>query len=140
MDRQNLLLAAFVLVFLIFLAYLLFFSPSAASANGNSAGRTNPGLQAGAPAPKSQCTDGDTLQCTTEKGCQGYMICRNGAFGGCLTNQQVCRPGTRTWCTENGCSQGYRYCNDCGSGYGPCVLPNATATEANAMHGNVSAS
>ncbi|NYZ73913.1 hypothetical protein H0O00_02110 [Candidatus Micrarchaeota archaeon] len=69
----------------------------------------------------SLCTHGDTKPCTTGP-CNGTAICINGIWSSCRW-EKVCVPGTRLSCTKLSCFYAVRECNQCGTGYGPCVSP-----------------
>jgi len=68
---------------------------------------------------EGECHDGDIRECL--KGpCNGTQICINGTWGKCDI-KRICNPGTKVPCTENYCPIGYKICNECGTGYGPCI-------------------
>jgi hypothetical protein len=71
--------------------------------------------------PEPLCGNGETSSCASGN-CAGIRTCRNGRWGDC-TVKQICTPGTKTSCSENGCANGYKICNTCGTGFGTCT-PN----------------
>jgi hypothetical protein len=66
-----------------------------------------------------ECTGNETRDCIVN-GCDGYQPCRDGRFAACRKNKRVCKPGTRIGCSLDRCRFGYKTCNECGTGYGPC--------------------
>jgi hypothetical protein len=64
------------------------------------------------------CEENDTRSCSVGE-CTGISTCRNGGWGGCKL-EMICQPGEKVACTEAGCAQGFKECNSCGTGYGPC--------------------
>lgn len=68
---------------------------------------------------QGECKEGENRSCM--KGpCEGTETCSNGTWGRC-TVERICTPGARTPCVENYCASAYKICNDCGTGYGPCL-------------------
>jgi len=67
------------------------------------------------------CLDGQAMSCTIGE-CSGIKTCQGGAFGTCKWDI-VCASGTRISCLNNSCVYAYKECNSCGSGYGPCIVP-----------------
>lgn len=65
------------------------------------------------------CSDGETKTCTSGI-CTGLRTCRGGQWGDCSVNQ-LCSPGSKVSCSENGCINGQKICNACGTGYGICT-------------------
>ncbi len=76
-------------------------------------------------APAVYCADGQTQQCTAGA-CSGVSTCIGGVWSGCKWPTS-CIPGARVPCLSNGCVYAVKECNSCGTGYGECFLPNATA-------------
>gem|GEM_PF-1257131 len=68
---------------------------------------------------EDECRNGDVRECLIEP-CNGTQICINGTWSKCDI-KIVCNPGTKTPCIENYCPIGYKICNECGTGYGPCI-------------------
>lgn len=64
------------------------------------------------------CEDGTIKSCSVGN-CTGKSACSGGSWGACKLNL-VCEPGSRISCSEVGCVYGFRECDECGSGYGPC--------------------
>jgi hypothetical protein len=64
------------------------------------------------------CTENASRQCNIGN-CSGSSLCHGGAWGVCKL-KLVCEPGSRVSCSEAGCVYGFRECDECGSGYGPC--------------------
>ncbi len=64
------------------------------------------------------CEENGTKSCTVGN-CTGISTCSGGNWGGCKLDL-VCEPGSRIACSEVGCVYGFRECDECGSGYGPC--------------------
>ncbi|MFH0884841.1 MAG: hypothetical protein V1861_03970 [Candidatus Micrarchaeota archaeon] len=87
-----------------------------------------PGAQAGATAPPSTaqhaCKDGQTQYCKLGN-CSGFSMCTGGVWGGCRW-ERICSPGSMATCLENNCPYALKECNECGSGYGPCIGINAS--------------
>lgn len=73
-----------------------------------------------------ECAEGEKKACMKD-GCGGTALCENGRFSPCVLPPQACLPGQRVGCPLDGCSFGYRTCNSCGTGYGPCRPPGAPA-------------
>jgi len=71
------------------------------------------------PSSPASCAEGQTKPCSLET-CTGYSSCHNGLWGACRW-QLVCSPYTKTPCLNNSCVYGYKECDGCGSGYGPCI-------------------
>ncbi|MDD5171811.1 MAG: hypothetical protein PHF60_02130 [Candidatus ainarchaeum sp.] len=69
----------------------------------------------------SSCVHGDTKPCLVGP-CDGTVICINGIWSGCRW-EEICVPGSRTACTQFSCPYGMKECNECGTGYGPCIAP-----------------
>jgi hypothetical protein len=66
-----------------------------------------------------ECEDGETRDCM--KGpCNGTQSCVAGSWGECII-ERVCEPGEVVPCTVDSCAYAYKVCNDCGTGYGPCI-------------------
>lgn len=66
-----------------------------------------------------ECTGNETRDCIIN-GCDGYQPCRDGRFAACRKNKRVCKPGIKIGCSLDKCRFGYKTCNECGTGYGPC--------------------
>jgi hypothetical protein len=64
------------------------------------------------------CSENLTKSCSVGN-CTGVSTCRGGNWGSCKLDL-VCEPGSRISCSEVGCVYGFRECDECGSGYGPC--------------------
>jgi len=69
--------------------------------------------------PAAECNDGQMTECTLGS-CPGKMTCTGGEWGRCMI-AIICDPGKHYPCREEGCSEGYRICNSCGTGYGDCI-------------------
>ena len=69
---------------------------------------------------KPQCEEGESIPCEID-GCNGMRICENKLWSSCKLNT-ICEPGSKEFCYENSCVNGYKICNVCGTGYGDCVL------------------
>ncbi len=85
------------------------------------------GSEPGQSAPR-YCRDGQTQACSAGS-CSGLSTCINGIWSGCKWGT-VCTPLSRVPCLSNGCVYAVKECNSCGTGYGDCFLPNATAPPA----------
>jgi len=79
-------------------------------------GGTKPSSQSQPQAPL--CMSGQTRQCAAGN-CTGTSVCVDGSWSGC-TWKQACVPGTAVPCLSDGCPQGLKRCNPCGTGYLPC--------------------
>ena len=66
-----------------------------------------------------ECTNGETEDCSTSKGCDGYRTCTNGLWSPCITKRE-CTPGTSEPCALNICTLGERICDECGQ-WGRCL-------------------
>ena len=64
------------------------------------------------------CQENITRTCQVGN-CTGLSLCRGGKWGACKL-EFVCEPGSRVSCSDVGCVYGFRECDECGSGYGPC--------------------
>ncbi len=74
------------------------------------------------PPQKSQeaaCTDGLTQYCRVGN-CSGTSTCVGGIWGGCKW-ERVCVPGSKATCLKSSCPYALKECNECGTGYGPCL-------------------
>jgi len=108
-NPAPMIFAGILVLFLISMA-LIFYAPA-------------PPPQPAEKLPPPACMDGQTRSCTTG-GCSGIATCKDGKWWGCRWNQ-TCRPGARAPClNDNGCSYAVKECNDCGTGYGPCMGPD----------------
>lgn len=65
------------------------------------------------------------LQYCREGNCSGLSTCIGGSWGKCRW-ERVCSPGSKATCLENSCVYAIKVCNECGTGYGPCVGINAS--------------
>ncbi len=99
-----LIIAALLLV----IVYALFFAPTITI-----------GLHYPVEGGQETCTEGQTQSCRVGA-CTGISTCTGGSWGGCKW-KTVCTPGTKAPCTLQGCAYAYKECNECGTGYGPCV-------------------
>jgi len=70
-----------------------------------------------------ECIEGHSEPCI-KGSCNGIKECVDGSWTPCTLNV-VCEPGKLYGCTSYGCSSGYRACNACGTGFGPCVGPGS---------------
>ena len=68
-----------------------------------------------------ECSEGKTKECMRGP-CEGIQTCINGTWSKCAV-EVICTPGTKTPCVSNHCSSAYKICNDCGTGYGECIVP-----------------
>jgi len=82
---------------------------------GNHTSAANTGLSPS----QASCHEGDTKQCTLES-CSGFSTCHGGSWGVCRW-KVVCAPYSKASCLNNSCVYGYKECDGCGSGYGPCI-------------------
>ncbi|MBN1169820.1 hypothetical protein JXA56_02255 [Candidatus Micrarchaeota archaeon] len=105
---KNPYVIGFFLVFLIAIILVIDFSPR----------------QYHYPEPEQPiCIDGETKSCIVGS-CNGTMACRNGKWSVCKW-EILCEPGSRVPCSSEGCFNGIKICNECGTGYGNCtpILP-----------------
>ena len=65
------------------------------------------------------CVEDETKTCFSGS-CNGYQVCKNSEWSRCII-KRICNPNSRENCVENGCSVGYKLCNECGTGYEECV-------------------
>jgi hypothetical protein len=95
-------------------------SPLAAGEHALSAtsGECSGSLEFSVAAPA--CNAGETEECGIGA-CKGLRKCENGAFTECMLPKKMCVPGSATGCLLDSCSFGYSKCNECGTGYGPCM-------------------
>ncbi len=77
---------------------------------------------------KRECEDGFEQGCAAGN-CNGTKTCRGGRWGNCVLQKKVCSPGQRRGCSIDSCNFGYSYCNECGSGFGPCKAENGNSTD-----------
>jgi len=68
---------------------------------------------------EKECIDGQAGQCMVGQ-CAGTRECARGAWSRCML-EMACEPGSFATCYEGACSSGYKVCDECGTGYGPCV-------------------
>jgi hypothetical protein len=77
----------------------------------------------GKPSPEPEkepaCSANETISCTIGS-CPGTMECKNGEWGRCRI-ESICKPGAHYPCNSDGCSDGYKICNSCGTGFGRCI-------------------
>ncbi|NYZ76783.1 hypothetical protein H0O02_00520 [Candidatus Micrarchaeota archaeon] len=74
--------------------------------------------------PPGECAMGQIGSCM--KGpCNGTQACVNGTWGRCMV-KTVCTPGVREPCIRDYCASAYKICNECGTGYGPCIGMNGS--------------
>ena len=73
-----------------------------------------------------ECNGADTKPCLMGN-CPGTQACSGGFYGECTQPPLACNPGDKVGCSVDGCRFGYATCNDCGSGFGPC-LPRGNAS------------
>jgi hypothetical protein len=97
--------------------------------NGNCSGNVSFSVVA------PQCSGGQVQQCNSE-GCPGTETCFGGNWGDCVLPRKVCSPGQKIGCSLDGCHFGYSACNQCGSGFGPCMPENSSAPQAQACSGD----
>lgn len=76
------------------------------------------------PAGGPQCTEGQIKACSLGN-CSGTSLCVGGSWGGCRW-ERICPPGSRLPCINNSCVYALKECNECGTGYGPCIKGNAS--------------
>ncbi|MEM4633675.1 MAG: hypothetical protein QW275_00805 [Candidatus Anstonellaceae archaeon] len=74
-----------------------------------------------------ECKEGETRPCMQD-GCEGKEICEKGLFSPCTLPPKICIPGQKLGCLLDECRFGYMVCNQCGSGFGPC-LPKEQQTQ-----------
>lgn len=60
--------------------------------------------------------------------CAGTRTCEGGSWGSCRLDI-ICVPGKLYGCEGAGCSSGYRKCDACGTGFGPCVTAGSNGSE-----------
>lgn len=65
-----------------------------------------------------QCENGESKTCMSGT-CQGTSECAGGKWTMCYV-KKICIPDTNSSCGDSGCADGYKVCNECGTGYGPC--------------------
>jgi hypothetical protein len=85
-----------------------------------------PESQPSSPSSGGLCTEGQTQACSIGS-CSGVSRCINGVWSGCRWDT-VCTPGTKVPCLSNGCVYAVKECNQCGTGYTDCFLPNSTSS------------
>ncbi len=73
------------------------------------------------------CIEGTAEACNTGRNCGGVRQCIRGSWTGCII-EEACRPGERIPCVPDGCTIGYKACNECGSGYGECIIDEGAST------------
>ncbi|MCX8195236.1 MAG: hypothetical protein N3G22_03990 [Candidatus Micrarchaeota archaeon] len=78
-----------------------------------------------------QCRENENRSCMVGR-CPGFQTCQQGRLSPCILPQKVCVPGEKRGCTINACQFGKMECNECGTGFGPC-LPHQDSYEANAI-------
>ena len=68
------------------------------------------------------CTP-NTVETCIVGSCVGVRECTNESNWGPCVVEHVCVPGDREPCTtiKGGCINGVKTCNDCGTGWGPCI-------------------
>ncbi|MCD6549705.1 hypothetical protein J7K41_03295 [Candidatus Micrarchaeota archaeon] len=71
---------------------------------------------------EKECVPGARRSCTTTDGCEGFQTCEDYRWSECRKLPTVCKPGTRKPCAYSPCTVGYKVCNRCGTGYGPCRM------------------
>jgi hypothetical protein len=103
LDPKTLVVAVLVLIAAIL---LLSYHPSKTAETGN--------------ADKPVCKDNENKTCFVGK-CSGSIYCRSGEWSTCIVDR-ICVPGSTKPCVENYCAYGYKTCDECGTGYGQCVL------------------
>lgn len=107
MDIQKIIAVFLLLFLLIVLSYGFFFSAMVPNSEPFSLNSAIP-----------ECKNGATKSCI-KSSCNGTQSCVSGSWEDCIIND-VCKPGKRQPC-EGSCSSGYKICNDCGTGFGPCI-------------------
>jgi len=100
----------FPLLFLLGLMIIIFFSILYMSQSG--------ALQQPEDGAEGLCSEGATRSCSVGP-CAGISRCSGGEWGGCKW-QTICAPGTSSPCINDSCVYGYKVCDGCGTGYGPC--------------------
>jgi hypothetical protein len=81
-----------------------------------------PGPGSGNASAPVLCKDGQTRACSAGS-CGGVSTCVGGVWSGCKW-PRVCVPGSKVSCIQNGCAYAFKECDECGSGYGPCIMPS----------------
>ncbi|MBN2478534.1 hypothetical protein JXB01_04565 [Candidatus Micrarchaeota archaeon] len=66
----------------------------------------------------NECGKGEMQKCFLNE-CEGVKYCNYGYWGEC-TLKKVCTPGEKVYCADV-CPTAYKTCNECGTGYGPCI-------------------
>lgn len=69
---------------------------------------------------EKECEEGEIATCVKD-GCDGTMECINGKFSSCSI-EKICVPGSKIGCAMDSCTTGYKTCNECGTGYGECII------------------
>ncbi len=77
----------------------------------------------GAQQPAAACTEGQSSTCRIGN-CSGVSTCIAGSWSACRW-EQVCSPGSRVTCVSGGCAYAIKACNECGTGFGPCINGSA---------------
>jgi len=108
--KNNTLIAAIILAALVGAVYYSFFM----------VGKSNSSLHEENWEIKPQCKEGESISCEID-GCNGIRVCENKLWSPCKLDT-ICEPGSKEFCYENSCVNGYKMCNVCGTGYGDCVL------------------
>ena len=82
------------------------------------------GGAAPAPSTPQSCRDGQTQYCRLGN-CSGVSVCSGGAWSGCRWDR-ICAPGSKATCLKSSCPYALKECDECGTGYGPCIGINAS--------------
>jgi hypothetical protein len=106
---KNVFPVAFLALMLLVLAYGLFSQGGSVSVSPRPAQQNNAAM----------CRDGQTQYCSLGN-CSGLSTCIGGAWSGCRW-EQVCTPGSTATCLKSSCPYALKVCNECGTGYGPCL-------------------
>lgn len=75
---------------------------------------------------EKECEDGQVAPCEKD-GCPGNKTCYGGIWGSCSLPPKKCVPGSKIGCSYDSCSFGYMTCNECGTGFGPCLIEGVPA-------------
>ncbi|MCM8831426.1 MAG: hypothetical protein NC918_04475 [Candidatus Omnitrophica bacterium] len=67
-----------------------------------------------------ECLQGEKKNCYLDDGCKGEQICIDGSWSECYL-KKICQPNKKIPCNLDGCSFGYKTCNECGDGWSECL-------------------
>ncbi|MBI2079208.1 hypothetical protein HYT84_00460 [Candidatus Micrarchaeota archaeon] len=113
--NRNYMLVALVILFVLLVVVLYLFSPSTSPFKKI---KSSPAAYF-APLEINECTGSESSSCNIGS-CSGKKTCINGKFSECSL-EIICTPGSQASCVENACANGYKTCNECGTGYSECI-------------------